>query len=503
MTVLDYLENTVTHHGNKAAIFDEHGNYTFSELRNKALSIAAAITKKTAGIRKSPIMVYLPKGKECISSFLGILYSGNFYTPTDVRFPFHKVQSIIDVLNPVLYISNAKCAENLITNGISSENMLIYDDVTPSNIDVNYSLSKIIDTDLAYVLFTSGSTGMPKGVTISHRGIMDYIDWSAECYNVTEHEIIANQVPLYFDMSVKDIYLCLKTGAQMHIIPEKLFSFPTRLVDYLIEKQINFIYWVPSALNHIANHDALKNKNISGLKKVLFAGEVMSNKQLNYWRSHLPDALYSNLYGPTEITVIAIYYIFDRDFDDDEPMPIGIPCKNMDILLLDEDNNLVTKQDDKGEICVRGSALSYGYWNNPEKTEEVFCQNPINPHYPEKIYRTGDLAHYNSRGEIMFDGRKDFQIKHLGYRIELGEIETVSMSLEGLKTVSTDYDTVNNEIVLFYSGELENKEVQIFLLKQLPKYMVPTRYIKLDEFPYNANGKIDRVKLKERYLEVK
>ena len=225
----------------------------------------------------------------------------------------------------------------------------------------------------------------------------------------------------------------------------------------------------------------------------------MPNKQLNYWRSKVPHALYANLYGPTEITDACAYYIIEREFSDDEPLPIGIPCENTDILLLDENDNLIIDCDVQGEICVRGISLSHGYWNNPQKTSEVFCQNPLNPHYPEKIYRTGDLAHYNDREEIMFDGRKDFQIKHLGYRIELGEIEVASSVLKGVETVSADYDNEKQNIVLFFTGEIDEKELRNFLLKQLPKYMVPTRYFKLDAFPYNDNGKIDRLKLRNLF----
>jgi amino acid adenylation domain-containing protein len=497
MTVINYLEKTAAKFPDKTAISDENGQYTFSELRKISLSIAAGLQKTLEGKRHKPILVYLPKGKECIAAFMGIVYSGNIYSPTDVRFPFPKARSIIDVLNPVLYISDRKNAQTLQDNGIAGERILIYEDIEPANFDANKAFSKMIDTDLVYVFFTSGSTGKPKGVTISHRSIIDYINWAAERFEISEQEIIGNQAPFYFDNSILDIYLCLKTGAKMRIIPENLFTFPIRLMEHINERKINFIFWVPSALCNAANMGAIDKIELPYLKKVLFCGEVMPNKQLNYWRSRVPHALYANLYGPTEITDACAYYIIDREFSDDEPLPLGMPCENTDILLLDESNNLIVEHDIKGEICVRGSSLSHGYWNAPQKTAEVFCQNPLNQHYPEKIYRTGDVAHYNDRGEIMFDGRKDFQIKHLGYRIELGEIEAATAGLDGVKTVSADYDNVRQEIILFFSGDFEEKPLKIALAKSLPKYMVPARYIKLDDFPYNDNGKIDRVKLRE------
>jgi non-ribosomal peptide synthetase component F len=290
-------------------------------------------------------------------------------------------------------------------------------------------------------------------------------------------------------------------GASLYIIPERHLAFPFRLMQYVTEHQINFLFWLPSALIYVANQNALETLDMSCLHKVLFCGEVMPNKQLNYWRRHVSHAIFANLYGPTEITDVCAYYVIDRPFTDDEPLPIGFPCENTDILLLDENNTLVTTPDVQGEICVRGSSLSPGYWNAPEKTSEVFCQNPLNPHYPESIYRTGDIAHYNDRGEIMFDGRKDFQIKHKGFRIELGEIENAAGSLDNIHTVSADYDNKNQKIVLFYSGHLEEKKLRAALSELLPKYMLPARYIHLDRFPYNDNGKIDRKALRTKYIQ--
>jgi acyl-CoA synthetase (AMP-forming)/AMP-acid ligase II len=222
----------------------------------------------------------------------------------------------------------------------------------------------------------------------------------------------------------------------------------------------------------------------------------MPTRTLNYWRRHYPAALFSNLYGPTEITVDCTFYTVDRDFNDDEPLPIGIPCRNSDILILNEMNE-AAKAEEPGELCVRGSSLALGYWNNPEKTAAAFVQNPLNPHYPELIYRTGDLVFRNGRGEIMYVGRKDFQIKHLGYRIELGEIEHAIFQVEGVRNACVVYNQNKKEIVLFYesANELSPAVFREKLLKSLPKYMLPTAYHRLDSIPLTANGKIDRQKL--------
>jgi amino acid adenylation domain-containing protein len=500
MLVLEYIEETYLRSPDRVAITDESGSYSFCELRLHSLSIAAAI-KRCGDYSHAPVMVYLPKSKECIVSFMGILYSGNIYTPVNITVPFPKVQSIIDILNPCLYITDQKNFVKLYENGIDKKSIIIYEKIMQAEFDVSKVLMRSIDTDPVYILFTSGSTGVPKGVTISHKSIIDYIDWAQETFHIDEQHIIGNQAPFYFDNSILDIYLCLKTGAHMHIIPERLFAFPIKLCQYINENEINFLFWVPSALCSIANKDIFKDIRLLYLRKILFCGEVMPNKQLNYWRKHLPDCLYANLYGPTEITDVCTYYIVNRNFSDDESLPIGKPCKNTDVFLLDENNHLIMNQDIQGEICVRGTSLSHGYWNSSEKTDAFFCQNPINPHYPEKIYRTGDLAHYNEQDELIFDGRKDFQIKHLGHRIELGEIEAMASSFSSIKTVSADYDTIKQEIILFYSGDVIEKDLRLRLLGQLPKYMVPTRYLKIEQFPYNDNGKIDRKKLRCVYIE--
>lgn len=243
---------------------------------------------------------------------------------------------------------------------------------------------------------------------------------------------------------------------------------------------------------------AFRNVDLSNtLKRVLFCGEVMPNKQLNIGRNYLPNVLYANLYGPTEITDACTYYIVDREFSDNEILPIGIPMKNTDILVLDEQNHLVTEPNVIGELCVRGTGISVGYYNNPEKTREAFVQNPLNTTYDEKIYRTGNLVQYNEKHELVYLSRKDFQIKHMGQRIELGEIETAVSSLPDITMCCCLYDDRHNRIVLFLDKELSKNDINTNLRKMIPEYMLPGKVIYMETFPLNANGKIDRIKLKE------
>ena len=269
--------------------------------------------------------------------------------------------------------------------------------------------------------------------------------------------------------------------------------------NYLEEKQINYIDWVPSALCIVVNTGALENFRPSYLKKIMFCGEAMPTKQFNQWREKYPDAMFANIYGPTETTVDCTYYIVDRDFADDEPLPIGYGCRNTDVFLLNGDR--LAAEGESGELCVRGRCLALGYYNNPEKTAEAFIQNPLNPYYPEKIYKTGDIAKYNERGEIVFLARKDHQIKHMGHRIELGEIETAVNSIEGIETGVCLYDEGTQRILLFYCGTEETTQAYILkcLRDKVPKYMFPNLMLKLEKIPQTLNGKIDRLALKEYY----
>lgn len=497
-SVLEWLEKASINYADKTAICDEWESYTYKQYHDKAIGIADVILATEVGNRK-PIVVYINKSIKVLASFMGIAYSGNFYSPIDVDMPAQRVNRILEVLEPVMVITTRELKKEFAQFDYKGE-FLIYEDIAPmeSSEQVKTSLEKIIDMDLLYVLFTSGSTGMPKGVCITHRGVIDYTDWVTETFEITSEDTFGNQAPFYFDNSILDIYSAMKTGATVYIIPKLLFMQPVRLLEYLKDNNINTIFWVPSAMMVVSKLKAFRNVDVTGtLKRVLFAGEVMPNKQLNIWRKYLPDALYANLYGPTEITDVCTYYIVDREFQDDETLPIGIPTKNMEIIVLDEEDHLVTEPGVVGELCIRGSGVATGYYKNPERTAQAFVQNPLNDAYEEKIYRSGDLVEYNEYHEIIYLSRKDFQIKHLGHRIELGEIETAVSSLPGVAMNCCLYDEKRSRIVLFIDKDMTKDEVNTLLTNMVPEYMLPGKVIYMDAMPLNANGKIDRVALKE------
>jgi D-alanine--poly(phosphoribitol) ligase subunit 1 len=503
LNVLDYLDQSSAKVPNKVVFSDGDKDINYSTLAQYGKSIGSELQRGLNAPKRKPVVVLVDRNIESLVLFMGVAYSGNFYVPIDVEMPKKRIELILETLQPIAIVNiqaHAKLVEEM-APGIKS---FVYEEVINAPVDEDV-LSKIrrsiIDTDPIYATFTSGSTGIPKGVITCHRSVVDMTESLIDTFDFTEESVFGNQNPFYFDASIKDIYCTLKCGATFYVIPKSCFVMPARLVNFLNEHKIESILWSAAAIAHVANSKAFEEEKPKYLKKVMFSGEVMHNKVLNYWRRLLPDTQFVNLYGPTEITSVCTYYKIEKPFADDEILPIGIPFKNTEVLILNADNESV-KGDEKGELCVRGCCLALGYYNNPEKTSEVFCQNPLNKHFPEIIYRTGDLAKYNEHGEVMFLSRKDNQVKHMGQRVELGEIEIIMNSLELIEASICFYDHDKQKIVLFYQGSKADKKYIFKSVKDiLPKYMFPNVIIEMEKMPYNLNGKIDRTLLKARYKE--
>ena len=502
INVLDYLECSAQHFPDKPSFCDEERAVTFQELLQEAKAVGTCLAVRFRPTVRRPVAVLVDRTAASIIAFMGTLYSGGFYVPIDVEMPVPRAKAMLDELKPLAILHAEKDTDYALNLGWP-EICVSIADAAQTAIDeglLQDIRQGLIDQDPVYVIFTSGSTGVPKGIVVTHRGVIDLTEWLTDTFGFTGADVLGNQTPFYFDASVKDVYLTMKCGLTTHILPKKLFMFPIRLIEGLNDKKITAILWATSAINLVANSGIFGKIIPESVNKVFFAGEAMYGKALNIWKRSLPEAMYVNLYGPTEITVDCSYYIVDRAFADDEQVPIGRACRNMQLLLLNE-NLQPVRDGEVGEICVRGSGVALGYYNDTKKTDEAFVQNPENPYYRDTIYRTGDLARLNQQGELVFASRKDNQIKRMGYRIELGEIETAANALEGLAAAICFYDSDKDKIIMVYQSAVSDKKTVLKgLADRLPRYMFPNTLYRVEEIPYNRNGKIDRVKLKEQYV---
>ncbi|MEG1457929.1 MAG: AMP-binding protein [Acetivibrio sp.] len=508
-SIISYFDKTVQKFPKRIAIMENTDTITFEELRKKSLRYAEIIGKKNDFRTKDPIAVFLPKSSETVISNLAIMYTGNVFMNLDILTPIERIIGIIQKIKPKLLITNLELMKKYESNLRETkilcieemrEDFSVFDEKKILN-----SMTQFIDTDPFCIINTSGSTGIPKGVVLNHKSFVDFLNWAVETFDFAQDTIMGSLSPCVFDIYVFELCMMSYQGLCMDLLDANLAIFPIKLINQLVKDRVNFLFWVPSIMVNIANLNILEACLPEELRTIWFAGEVFPTKQFNYWKKHLPKTTFANLYGPIEITLDCTYFIVNREFTDKEALPIGYPCNNTDILILNEKDE-ICQEKEVGELCVRGTSLAMGYYNDLEKTKSVFTQNPLNSVYPELIYRTGDMVYKNENREIMICGRKDNIIKHMGYRIELGEIEHVLINqLKIVEYCCAVYDHINKKIVLYYESS-EKVNTIIFrkmLAQKLPKYMIPTEYRAMELLPRNINGKIDRQLLKEMCNEEK
>jgi amino acid adenylation domain-containing protein len=401
-------------------------------------------------------------------------------------------------MKPELIITN-QCYEAQLIEIAPECKRLLMEDIGTAEAPASESLPwlYVTDADPFCVITTSGSTGTPKGVVLPHRGYIDNLIDTLDATALHRSVRLASIAPIDFDFFVYEICFIALSGSTMVIIPESYLLFPAKLLQYMQNCEIDYIEWIPSFMVYIAKLDLLSKHSLPSLCEVWYGGEVFPTKHLNYWRRHLPNARFVHFYGPTEASYTCTYNILEREFADGELVPIGKPFQNTRILVLNTCNQPV-QGEEEGELCVLGTRLAHGYYNDPEKTERVFVQNPLNLFYPEIMYRTGDIVSYTKDGDILFRGRADTLIKHKGYRIELSEVEHVINALGIVPYACAVYNSDKQEIMLFYEAE---QEIPIATLRMqistaLPRYMIPSVFVRLDKLPRNTNDKIDRVCLR-------
>ncbi len=488
--ILAYFEQTASQYSNKVAVAYKSESVTFNELKNIAKRYAYLL--EPYGINK-PIGVFANRTIAPVECFLGVLYSHNFYVPIDPDLPEKKLRMLIEDSQFDVIIGDENNREYLLRIGYSGK-FISESDLTENQ----YEDLSAESQDPAYMIYTSGSTGKPKGVLKSHGAVISYITAYDTTFSFNADEVIGNQTPLFFDAAAKDIYLMIKTGATIEIIPTELFSVTTDLIEYLNEKKITFCSWVPTAISLVAQMCPFSLVKPTALKRLFFVGEVMPMKHLNKWREFLPDVEYVNLYGQSELAGICCYYRVTKTFDNKDTLPIGQTLSNCHIYLLDGDT-VVRSAGQIGEMYIVSDALATEYYHDKDKTDASFIIKDFGDG-PERCFKTGDLAQYDEEGNLVFAARTDFQIKHMGRRIELGEIEAIAGAMDEIDRCCCLYNSEKKKIVLFAQLAKDVTMTGVQLRSKMrdiiTSYMLPNKVVVLENLPLNANGKIDRQILK-------
>jgi amino acid adenylation domain-containing protein len=487
---------------------------TYAELDRCADWLASALFRH--GCRPADrVCLLAQKSPVSVAAMIATLRAGCVCVPIDVSGPVGRTGQIVASAQPAAaFVGNESAAllDSLAADRTVAPGLPVIDMEGNSagwNAEppVQLPSNPTVASDPAQLLFTSGSTGRPKGVIVTHASARAYIDWAIAHFDIRPGDRCSGHPPLHFDLSTFDVYATLAAGGELHLLPPNIL-LPRQFVEYIQDSELHQLFCVPSAMAYLSAHDALPDGGFPSLRRILWCGEVLPTPVLIEWMTRHPGARFENLYGPTEATIASSHHLVDViPSDPSEPIPIGTACDGEELLILDDDGSPAAS-DTVGELCIAGVGLSPGYWRDPDSTAAAFISDPRPGRTSERIYRTGDLGRMDSEGTFHFVGRSDSQIKHRGYRIELGEIESAvsacsavaECAVVALPAAGFEGTTICCAAALRTpNGVVTPAQLRAALTERLPRYMLPTRWLLMDELPRNVNGKIDRREIYEQF----
>ena len=494
--VLQYLERAAERCPDKLAYQDDVEAVTFKEYMEAAMRIGSAL--KQFSLRKEPVVLLMDaRHISHLKATMGVVYAGCFYVPLDPAAPTERIRVIFEKLRPSLVIYDKKGLPHQAALG-DQYRFADYAALLDAPIDADF-LQRVRNESSTYdplfIMFTSGSTGVPKGAVHTHQDLIRYTEITVNVYPFDERTVFGNQSPFFYANCVHEVFLPLATTGTTYLLPSYIHSFPAKMIEFLREHKIQSLLMTPSSFNKVAEAGVLAPGCLPDLKFILPIGERTNLKLMRMWEEAAPQGRFWNFYGSTELLTVATWPV-TGSFGEDEIIPVGVPYRLLHVLIVSEDGR-ECPAGETGEIYVNSAFRFSGYYNDPERTKEALVTDPLHRGWAERFFRTGDLGFMNAAGQLVVVGRKDSMIKHRGYRMELGEVEYAAMGAGDVGTCCclVDRDVEDGDLFFFYTGAISEKDLRNGLKKVLPKYAIPENIIHLDQMPYNANLKADRRQL--------